>query len=213
MTDASQVPGDVLVRSAALVADGRFDENLELLRRAADDHRDDVDVLLRAAAAEHDADHARAAELLERAVSLAPEDAGVLTHAGFGALALGDLDRAVEWVERAGQLTIEDPDFPLVFDLSHLGGLIAVAHGRDDRAERLLEIAFEEVPEGLGYGLELALLLERQRRDEEALKVVERALVHRPGDGELETTRLMLRVNLYGVAELPPGVIVEIPDD
>ena len=142
----AQAPGDVLARSSALVADGRFDENLELLRRAAEDHRDDVDVVLRAAAAEQDADHARAAQLLERAVSLAPEDAGVLTRAGFGALALGDLDRALGWAERAGRLTVDDPDFPLAFDLGHLGGRIFVARGRDDLAERLLEIAFEELP-------------------------------------------------------------------
>ncbi len=213
MTDAFQAPGNVLARSSALVADGRFDENLELLRRAAEDHRDDVDVVLRAAAAEQDADHARAAQLLERAVSLAPEDAGVLTRAGFGALALGDLDRALGWAERAGRLTVDDPDFPLAFDLSHLGGRIFVAHGRDDRAERLLEIAFEELPQAPGYGLELAHLLARDGRDEEALAVIEKALAVRPDDQELTEERVLLRVNLYGPDELPPGWTIETPDD
>ncbi|MBA3306951.1 MAG: tetratricopeptide repeat protein [Thermoleophilaceae bacterium] len=209
----AQAPGDVLARSSALVADGRFDENLELLRRAAEDHRDHVEVVLRAAAAEQDADHDRAAQLLERAVSLAPEDAAVLTCAGFGALALGDLDRALEWAERAGRLTVDDPDFPLAFDLGHLGGRIFVARGRDDLAERLLEIAFEELPQALGYGLELAHLLVRDGRDEEALAVIEKALAVRPDDQELTEERVLLRVNLYGPDELPPGWTIETPDD
>lgn len=193
----------VLERSDELARADRHQENLALLTDALGQHPDEPEVALRAAAAYHGEDDGQTERLPRHAVALAPDDPIVLTRAGFMMLDLGLTDQALEWSRHAQERA--DADFPLVFDLVHLGGKIALARDEPEVAERLLRLAFENQPETLGHGRYLAALLEAQSRDEEALEVVEEALVHRPEDRDLDVRRIRLRFALFGPESLPPG--------
>lgn len=193
----------VLERSRALSGADRNLENLALLRDALEEYPGESEVALRAAAAYYGEENDEAERLVRRAVTLSPEDPAVLLRAASMMLDLGRTDDALALSKEAGNYA--DHDFPLVFDLAHLGGRIALVCEEHEIAEPLLRVAFDNQPESFGHGRFLAMLLEAQERDEEALEVVEEALRHRPDDRDLELRRIRLRLTLFGPDSLPPG--------
>jgi len=193
----------VLERSRELVRADRHPENLALLHEALDEHPGEPEIALRAAVAYYGEDEDEAERLARRAVALSPENPAVLMRAASMMLNLGRVDDALDWSRQARDRA--DPDFPLVFDLAHLVGKIALAREEPEVAERLLRLAFDHQPESFGHGRYLARLLESQGRREEALEVVDEALVHSSDDSDLEALGIGLRLILFGPDTLPPG--------
>ena len=191
----------VLERSRELARAGLHAEDLALLRDALDEYPGEPEVALRAAVAYYGEDDAEAQRLARRAATLGPEDPVVLTRAASVMLDLGRTDEALELTGRARDHA--DHDFPLLADLVHLAGRIALVRGEYEKAESPLRVAFENQPESFGHGQYLATLLESQGRAEEALEVVEESLRHWPDDPQLDVQRIRLRLTLFGPDSLP----------
>lgn len=177
----------VLERSRELARTDRHSENLALLRDALEQYPAEAEIALRAAAAHFGEDDDQTERLARRAVVLSPQDPAVLMRAASMMLELGRTDDALELSGKARDHA--DEDFPLVFDLVHLGGRIALAREKPEIAEPLLRGAFDHQPESIGHGRYLAMLLESQGRLEEALEVAEEALRHWPDDRVLRRIR------------------------
>ncbi len=116
------------------------------------------------------------------------------------------LEEARKLFSRAAR--IADDDFVLAGDLVYLGGQLAFAHGDEERAKELFELAFDDQPEVPGRGFALAGLLDHRGEFGRALEVAEEALRHRPGDKPLEDLRVRLRIAVHGLDALPPGASV-----
>jgi len=196
-----------LERSDALTRAGRHDEHLELMREAVRRFPDQDEVLIRAAAAHVMEAPEEAARLAVRAVTLAPGDPAMLTRAASVAFALERYEQATAWVKDATARA--DGDFPLAFDLIHLGGKLAIVRGDDEHAEQLLRAAFEQEPETPGHAEVLAGLLEERGRPREALAVIDEADSRRSSSARLDTLRTRLRIAVEEPDNLPPGDTID----
>jgi len=193
---------ETLARSIELTRAGRHEEHLVLMRAALARYPGELEVVIRAAGAYVVDAPEEAAELAREAVKLAPEDPATLTRAASVMFYLGRLEEARELLIRA--VARADEDFVLAFDLAYLSGQLALAGGDEDKAEELLQLAFDNQPETPGHGFALAGLLDHRGEYERALEVVEEALRHRPGDQFLEELRVRLRGAAAG-SDVPPG--------
>jgi len=195
-------PAAVLARSDELLKEGRDAENTELLRAAAGWFPEDPYVHLRAAVLVAAAGEVvEGKEQLRHAVRLAPDDPDVLTRAASQMLVLTEEEEAERWTRRA--VTLAPDDFELAGHLSYLIGMVMIRHGLEDQAEQMFLQSFDVDPKMAVHGVTLASFFEVRGDPDEALKVVEAALQHSPGDADLKFIRERLLGGSSG--EVGPG--------
>ena len=176
----------VLQRSRALLSQEMDDQAAELVRDALVRYPDDARLCAHGAwlALPEDRSDPVAAtesrELARRAAALAPNSVPILLSAARVMYRLHEVADARALLERARSRPIAD--VPLRAELLHLDGLVLTSEGHDERAEAALRGAFDEEPDGIGHGAELADFLARRGRMGEALEVTDKALRHRPDD-------------------------------
>jgi len=93
---------------------------------------------------------------------------------------LGEYGSAEEYVRRA--VPVADDDFPLLADMLHLIGKLALQKDNDEIAERYLSLAFELGPGSLGHADFLATFLMGKERYQEAAEVVNKGLLEHAPD-------------------------------
>lgn len=195
MTPANPGVRDLIGRSKRLTSEDRLEENADLFRRAVAEFPKDAEVHVHAGAAEQAVGSPQEAKRLARtAAELSWDDPNWLTGAASLMFSLDEVDEAKEWAERAAELATED-NFLFATDLAHLGGKIALWHGDEQGAERLLRMSFEDEPEVPSHGQVYADFLTSIGRVDDALEVVEEALRHSPHD----ETLLDLRSSVFAV--------------
>jgi tetratricopeptide (TPR) repeat protein len=180
-----QGPDALIARCLALGREGMVKEKEELLRVAIARYPDNADLCLLAAVAIWEP--AESKELLRRAVRLAPDDPGLLTKAAGVMFSFEEFEETREWVERA--VSLASDDFPLAGSLVFISGRLAAQAGDDERAERLLRLAFEREREYPMNGRVLADFYASRGHLVEALRVVSEALRDHPDDETLSETR------------------------
>lgn len=185
---ADMQPSELVERSLALARAGHDEESEGLVRAGLVRFPGAAEVHLHAGAAAADrGESAEAKRLALRAVELAPEDPRVLTRAALLTFDLDEFGPAEKWSRQAANIAPDD--FVLAANIAHLAGKLLYVYGKDEGAEEMLRMAFEDDPEMRGHGQMLAMLLEKRGRNTEALEVIAEALGHRPGDQELEAAR------------------------
>lgn len=158
----------------------RWGENEALVRDAVARYPNSAELSIRAAVAQIESRPDRARELAHRAVSLEPKNPALLTRCASFFTATRDFQDAERYAKAAYDLA--PPAFEFVAELAYVFGRVAWERGEDDRAERLLELAFRTEPEGFRYGAWLARFYASNERFEDALVILDQTLEHCPGD-------------------------------
>ncbi len=184
---ASREAEALLDESLRLTRAGLHAQNEELLRDAVERFPTDAELLFRLAVATCQQDRCGSKERLSQAIHLAPDDPGILTRGASLMFALGDIETARRWTERAR--TRATDEFPLLIPLIHLIGKLAEHQGSYEAAEEALTIAFRKEPETVDHGRVLARFYVRRGRLRDALRVVERALAEHQDDPWLGSLR------------------------
>lgn len=161
--------------SRKLLMAGRHEENYELLGKAVLQFPGDPEIRLLWATSllEFRPDDV-AAEAL-KAVDLDPDNPRILVRAAHLMLNRGAVESARSAAMRANMLA--EPNFVLMADLTNLNGLLAALDGEYDVAEDRLRSASEIQPDNGPFAIDLARHLAARGRQEEALAVIDRALM------------------------------------
>lgn len=172
-----------IVESDRLLDAGLWDEQRLLMARAVEAFPDMPEFWYRYALGSFHALDDSAADQVRVAVDLGRSDPAILTRSASLMYDLGHYDEAEQYLRSAlGQVT---ETFPLLADMLHLIGKLAIAKGDDTVAEKYLAKAFEADPGSPGFGHFLATLLARQGNRERSLSIIDRALAHDPPDAHL----------------------------
>jgi tetratricopeptide (TPR) repeat protein len=183
LADSDLPPADVMVsepsrrqiveRARWLLDEGRDVENLDLLSRAVDRYPEDPEIRLLYGISLIPSRPHDAPWQLATAIKLDPDDPSRLVRAASMLYYLGEIEAARSYAARAAQLA--PADFPLLPDLTNLGGNLAA--GREDYAlaEEALKTAAELCPGRPDFAYDLAKFLARQGRGSDAVKVIEQA--------------------------------------
>ena len=187
MTSPDEEIQRIVAKSRALTAEGLDEQDEALLRKAVSRFPNDSELCLRTAVVLIGSAPEESEELVRRAIRLAPEDPVKLFRAALAMFSLGAFDEVHEFLVRA--MAVAPDDFQYDVDVLHLAGRLAAQTGQDELAEEALSTAFEEAPQWIGHGEELAEFLARRGRPVDALRVVSEALRHRPDEDDLRELR------------------------
>jgi Flp pilus assembly protein TadD len=174
-------------RSRHLLMSGQHQDNFELLERAVRQFPDDPEIRLLYATTllEYRVDDV-ASEAC-KAAELAPDNPRILVRAAHLMLDRGDVDSARAAAIRADALA--QPDFVLMADLINLKGLLAAIDGEDHLAEENLRSALGRQPSNGPFAIDLARHLVSKGRREEAVEVIDQALMSTDKRENLERVR------------------------
>lgn len=154
----------------------------KLMDEALEAFPDDPELCLRYAMASVPASPVDAAKYVRRAGRLSSDDPYRLTRCASLLYGLGEVEDAGKYVRSV--LPLIDENFPLIADVFHLVGVLAVAKANDTVADEYLRLAFKVEPTGSGHAYELAHFLVVRGRREDALDVIAEALEHDSPDRE-----------------------------
>jgi Flp pilus assembly protein TadD len=188
MTDLTLA--EIVDRAQRLLLESRDTENLEFLEAAITRFPNDPEVRLLFATALIPFRPEEAPWQVARALELDPDDPWRLTRAASIMFNLDELEASRSYVARATKLA--PPDFALEPELANLGGRLAALDGDDALAEEALRTAFEAEPTRQTFAFDLATFLAEAERIPEAITVLDRALVHGPGNEQLAELRQRL---------------------
>lgn len=173
---------ELLARSDELLRRERWDEQMDLLNASLAVFPREPEFLYRYAVGCAQSDTDASAEYTRRAVALAGDDPAMLARAADLMYDIHDYEASERYLRRA--LPLAPEEFPLIPDMLHLAGKLALQKGNDPVAEEYLRHAFEIEPGSMGFGLVLAVLLARRCNFQESLEVINHALAHDPPDAD-----------------------------
>lgn len=171
-----------LERSNQLMVEGDWSGQAALMKDAVLAFPQEPELRIRLALAIYDEEPERAAHHANEAAELASTDPGMLARCASLLFDLEHFDDASRYVKQLVPLAPDD--FPLIPDILHLAGKLAMRKGNSDVAERYLAKAFEVDPSTAGHALVLAQFLSSQGRYDDALDILSRGLEHAPSDRE-----------------------------
>jgi len=169
-----------LTASDRALREDRWDEQLSLMRRATQRFPHNAEFAYRLAAANAASAPTKARVHAARAVDLAPADPLIVGRCASLMYDVAEYDLAERYVRKT--IPIAGDDFPLLADMLHLIGKLAVRKENDEIAEQYLSLGFELEPGSLGHADFLATLFVKQGRLDEASTVVARGLAERAPD-------------------------------
>lgn len=172
-----------LTESDRLLEAGYWDEQMSLLKKAVADCPDEPEFWYRYAVGCAESDAEACAERARRAVDLAGDDPGLLARVAGLMYDIQNYEASEHYLRRAIPHLPEE--FPLIPDMLHLAGKLALQKGNGTVATEYLWRAFEIEPGSLGFGRILAVLLTERGDHQESLNVINRALAHNPPDKDL----------------------------
>lgn len=146
-----------LAEAERLAKAGRWEEERAVLSRAIAAFPKDPEPWMRYAVVWAEDDPAAAATHARQAVELAGDDPAILARAASLTFNLHDYEASERYLRRALPLVPEE--FPLIPDMLHLAGRLALQKGNQPVSEEYLRHAFEIEPGSLGFGRVLAVML------------------------------------------------------
>jgi Flp pilus assembly protein TadD len=164
----------VIERGRGLIGEGKDQEALEFLDKAARDFPKAAEFPLMLATIYRDSRPDDVPAQLTKAAELGSDDPVIQVMVGHRLLNEGDVEAARACAARAGDLI--DEEFPLTADFDRLIGRIAARDGDDVAAEARLRSAFRREPELPTHSLDLARFLWARGRNEDALAVIDESL-------------------------------------
>jgi tetratricopeptide (TPR) repeat protein len=169
-----------LTESDRALREDRWDEQLSLMQRATQQFPRNAEFAYRLAVANATSAPTEARVHATRAVELAPADPLIVGRCASLMYDVAEYDLAESYVRKT--IPIAGDDFPLLADMLHLIGKLAVRKENDEIAEQYLSLGFESEPGSLGHADFLATLFVKQGRLDEASAVVARGLAARAPD-------------------------------
>lgn len=168
--------------SHELMRDEQWDQVRDLMEEALGEYPGEPELCLRYALSLTPASRDDAVLYARRAASLSQDDPATLTRCASLLHDLGEIEDAGKCIRSA--LPLVDEKFPLLADLFHLVGILAIARSNDAVAEEFLRRAYDLEPGGRSYAYRFAHVLATQNMFDEALDVIARGLEHGAPDEE-----------------------------
>jgi Flp pilus assembly protein TadD len=204
-------PAEALVRARDLLGREQYRRHLTFTERAAELFPADAQISLEHATALKPFDRERAQAEALRAVELEVADPLIhqahLLRAGRLLLELEDVGAARSVADRLA--ATEPSEVTILNGLRGLNGAISAAAGEDSEAERNLRMAHRVDPVDSLIAIDLARLLERVGRPQEAAEIIDQTLstAQRPGVFQAQASRELARLRTTLSNQRPPPQI------
>lgn len=178
---------EAIAQSRKLLLAGQHHENFDLLEEAVQKFPDSAEIQLLYATILLEFRPNEVAAEAAKAARLGSDDPGILVRAAHLMFDRNEREAARSCTARANELV--QPDFVLMSSLEHLNALFAGIDGNYEIAEEKLRSLVRDDPGSSSTAIDLAKLLAHQGRQQEALEVVDEALVHAKEGSNLERLR------------------------
>jgi uncharacterized protein HemY len=171
-----------LTVSADLVREEQWDDLRELMAQAVEAFPDDPELCLRYAISLSEVSPDEAISYARRAADHSWESPSRLTRCASYLYGLGEIEDAGRYIRAV--LPLIDEGFPLIADVFHLIGILAVAKNNSTVADKYLRLAFDVEPAGRDHAYRLAHFLATCGMPGDALDVIAKGLEHGSPDEE-----------------------------